>query len=143
MFGALSETSLQTLFAAPPRCSDLLGVSRSRAGLAHGGGSSTGGGASSSVNESVRCLCAQPHCNGPLRASGGSLGAPRAPPRISRPRFALGAARAPRPASPATDVRSTAGGRAGAPARAPTAGPEKPRLQEPGKNGSQKEQKSI
>ena len=58
VFGALSETSLQTLSAAPPRCSDLLGVSRSRAGLAHGGGSSTG--ASSSVNESVR-LCAQPH----------------------------------------------------------------------------------
>ena len=26
VFGALSETSLQTLFAAPPRCSDLLGV---------------------------------------------------------------------------------------------------------------------
>ena len=41
VFGALSETSLQTLFAAPPRCSDLLGVSRSRAGLAHGGGSSS------------------------------------------------------------------------------------------------------
>lgn len=72
VFGALSETSLQTLSAAPPRCSDLLGVSRSRAGLAHGGGSSTGGGASSSVNESVR-LCAQPHCNGPLRAPLGVL----------------------------------------------------------------------
>ena len=70
VFGALSETSLQTLSAALPRCSDLLGVSRSRAGLAHGGGSSTG--ASSSVNESVR-LCAQPHCNGPLRAPLGVL----------------------------------------------------------------------
>ena len=79
VFGALSETSLQTLSAALPRCSDLLGVSRSRAGLAHGGGSSTG--ASSSVNESVR-LCAQPHCNRVMALSarlwGFSGGAPRA-----------------------------------------------------------------
>ena len=131
MFGALSETSLQTLSAAPPRCSDLLGVSRSRAGLAHGGGSSTG--ASSSVNESVR-LCARPHCNGPLRASGGSLGAPRAPPRKSRSRCCTGA-------TPRQLPREEA--RRGAPARALSGPVEKPRLQEPGKNGSQKEQKSI
>ena len=68
VFGALSETSLQTLSAAPPRCSDLLGVSRSRAGLAHGGGSSTGASSSSSVNESDCALvCAASLCNdGPL-----------------------------------------------------------------------------
>ena len=79
VFGALSETSLQTLSAAPPRCSDLLGVSRSRAGsLAHVGGTSSTG-ASSSVNESVR-LCAQPHSVMALSARiwGFSGGAPRA-----------------------------------------------------------------
>ena len=80
VFGALSETSLQTLSAAPPRCSDLLGVSRSRAGsLAHGGGTSSTG-ASSSVNESVRLRCVRSLTVMALSARlwGFSGGAPRA-----------------------------------------------------------------